>query len=256
MSLRPDLPIRQDVGAEVDLLQDRLSQHHGWLAPLVIRWLLAHQDEWPRLRAEYERVREQVRARARGGPGGRAAHVVGLLASAAMVLREAAPELTWNRVPLLEDGQIMDVLRQGISHVQGSSAKAADIYDVLISVFEANRSRFWASEKARKERQPTAGWLGRYDGEADRNGRVWIDFSPDQFDELVRRHVRDLESTKQIRRNLHERGLFRINDPSKVRWKQRGEPGFYSVLAQESADDLEEDQAESEAIRAEKGGLL
>lgn len=243
LSIAPDLPVDPEVGDLLDRTKLALARHHGHVVPRIVQWIMDHRGEWSRLRDMYDAAALIVRRQVGNGPGGRAAHVVGLLEVAAYVAHEAVPELPWGYSPLLRQPEMVRLFGAAIEQQQIASDQVEQIWQALVSIFDANPHRFWADthDKNNSARQPPHGWLGRRDHRADQQGERYIDFHTAAFDELIRKikgaRTRAEAQTVRLRRDLFDRGLLRVNERDRNAWKEPKEPRYYSILTTEARDE-------------------
>lgn len=172
----PFIDSEPDTATVVHRLNAELRQHHGWLGPEFVRYLMAHRDQWDAWRASYLEIESAYLEAAQGrAVAGRIAGYMAAVAVAEQLVHEAVRDLPFARLDVITrlGNDIMEEASEG-DRVRGA-------IEHVLSWAAGHRGEFLGHEGTGDEQHPcSSGWAGRWD-----SGRLC--FLPHRLDEILER---------------------------------------------------------------------
>lgn len=211
-----------------------LAQHFGHAGPAVVRFLLNRRSEWPELREEHRKVTADYVTRAGPNPfASRLASYVATIDIAAMAAH-AALELPWDYRDPLETlwadltKEASDADRARTALVQLLSwahSHPHDFFGRRVITPPQGLSTVMPPEPEPAERQPNAGWAGRWDA-----GDEWdfIAFALHRAQELLKSWSFEPDYVLRLWR---ERGWLRLDPDGQRLYQVRIGDGKSRVVA-------------------------
>lgn len=139
-------PLGQRVTAQAatlaqEIVDHKLNENYGHAGPRVVRWLFENKSKWPELKKIYTEIATRVRETFPSAAASRLAKVIALLDTASYVAAEAGC-LPWKRSEMLDDPEILDLLRSALEHATKASDHATHAWRHVLSYAEARPSQW------------------------------------------------------------------------------------------------------------------
>lgn len=191
-----------------ETLRSGLSEHFGHAGPRLVRWLIAHREEWPKLKDRYRRRVEHWGSRASSDMARRASEYMALIELAAELLHQELG-VPWPSSSPLD--VVWDAIEEGAQ--EGDQGAAA--LELAYEWASSHQQSFWGRHEERRMGggpvQPPRGWLGAW-----KSGEMWdgIAFIPNQLDRMLRDNGFEPDA---IYGNWKDRGWLRTRASGKGR---------------------------------------